>query len=188
LISVPAVLLRLLTIGLLSAIAGAGAFAQSLVPSSIYTMPQRLVAVDGARRLNLYCIGSGEPTVVLEAGAGNSMMTWRHVQAEIAGFARVCAYDRAGLGYSDAATRPSSIANIVDDLHRLIAAAGITTPVVFVGHSLGGEAGLLFISTYRGGGRRRAGRSRLPRHAWPVAGGAAAPEPDNVAGRLSQDA
>jgi pimeloyl-ACP methyl ester carboxylesterase len=141
---------RLLAIVFLSTIGtgATGAFAQSVVPSRIYAVPQRLVAVDGTRWLNLYCIGSGGPTVMLEAGAGNSMMTWRHVQAEIARFARVCAYDRAGLGFSDTATRPSSIVNIVDDLHRLIAAVGIGRPIVFVGHSLGGEVGLLFVATY----------------------------------------
>ncbi len=85
------------------------------------------------------CTGSGQPTVTLEAGSGNSMMTWRHVQAEVASFTRVCAYDRAGLGFSDAATRPSNDANIVDDLHRLLEAADIPIPIVFVGHSLGGE-------------------------------------------------
>jgi hypothetical protein len=57
------------------------AAADSLVASDTYAAPQRLVAVDGARRLNLYCVGAGSPTVVLDAGSGNSMATWRHVQA-----------------------------------------------------------------------------------------------------------
>jgi pimeloyl-ACP methyl ester carboxylesterase len=124
------------------------ALAQSLVPSSVYTVPQHLVAIDGSRRLNLYCIGSGQPVVMLEAGSGNGMITWRHVQADIGRLTRVCAYDRAGLGFSDTATRPSTEPNIVDDLHRLIESAGIATPMVFVGHSLGGEVGLLYAATY----------------------------------------
>src|SRR5271167_131713 len=110
--------------------------AETLVPSSVYAGPQSLIAVDGARRLNLYCVGTGSPPVMLDAGSGNSMATWRHVQAEIAAITRVCAYDRAGLGFSDAATRPSDLGNIVDDLHRLIKAAAIPTPIVYVGHSL----------------------------------------------------
>jgi pimeloyl-ACP methyl ester carboxylesterase len=140
---------RLLTVALVVTGIGTGpSLAQTIVPSRIYTGPQHLVAIDGGRRLNLYCNGSGRPTVLLEAGAGNSIVTWRRVQAQIARFTRVCAYDRAGLGFSDAATRPSTIANIVDDLHRLLKAAHIATPIVFVGHSLGGEAGLLFAATY----------------------------------------
>ena len=61
---------------------------------------------------------------------------------------RVCAYDRAGLGFSDAATRPSDLRNIVDDLHRLVEAAPIATPFVYVGHSLAGAIGLLYVATY----------------------------------------
>ncbi len=118
------------------------------VPSGVYAEPQDLVAVDGARRLNLYCAGSGSPTVLLDAGSGNSMATWRYVQAEIAKVTRVCAYDRAGLGYSDAADRPSDLVNIVDDLHRLVRAASIRVPFVYVGHSLAGAIGLLYVATY----------------------------------------
>lgn len=124
------------------------AAADSLVASDVYAVPQRLVAVDGPRRLNLYCVGSGSPTVVLDAGSGNSMATWRHVQAEIGQTTRVCAYDRAGLGFSDAAERPSDLRNIVDDLRRLVKAAPIAAPFVYVGHSLAGAIGLLYVATY----------------------------------------
>ncbi|MGA9850687.1 MAG: alpha/beta hydrolase, partial [Roseiarcus sp.] len=122
--------------------------AETLVPHSVYTAPQQLVAIDGARRLNLHCVGSGEPVVVLEAGSGNSMVTWRFVQAEIGAFTRVCAYDRAGLGFSDAAQRPSNVANMADDLSRLVAAAGVAKPFVLVGHSLGGATAVLYAATH----------------------------------------
>jgi pimeloyl-ACP methyl ester carboxylesterase len=132
-----------------AAFAAAGAAsAESPTPSAIYAAPQRLVAVDGARSLNLYCVGSGSPTVVLDAGSGNSMATWRHVQAEIGETTQTCAYDRAGLGFSDPARRPSDLANIVDDLHKLVEAAPIPTPFVYVGHSLAGAIGLLYVATY----------------------------------------
>jgi pimeloyl-ACP methyl ester carboxylesterase len=124
---------------------GAGA---TLVPDAVYAAQHQLVAIDGPRRLNLYCVGSGEPAVVLEAGSGNSMVTWRFVQAEIASFTRVCAYDRAGLGFSDAAERPSDVANMADDLSRLVAAAGIPKPFVLVGHSLGGATAVLYAATH----------------------------------------
>ena len=76
------------------------------------------------------------------------MVVWRLVQAEIAKFTQVCAYDRAGLGFSDAATRPSDVRNMTDDLHRLLVAADIPRPIVFVGHSLAGEIAVLFAATY----------------------------------------
>ena len=75
-------------------------------------------------------------------------MIWRHVQAEIAKFTRVCAYDRAGLGFSDPATRPSDLSNMVDDLHRLVMAGRIQMPFVYVGHSLAGMVGVLYETTY----------------------------------------
>jgi pimeloyl-ACP methyl ester carboxylesterase len=115
-------------------VAVAPACAADLGPSEVYAGPQRLVAVDGTRRLNLYCDGSGSPTVLLDAGSGISMAMWRRVQAEVVKVTRVCAYDRAGLGFSDAAGRPSRLSNIVDDLRRLVKAAPISTPFVYVGH------------------------------------------------------
>jgi pimeloyl-ACP methyl ester carboxylesterase len=121
---------------------------ETLVPSSVYIEPQNLIAIDGARRLNLYCVGSGSPTVLLDAGSGNSIATWRHVQADVAMFTRVCAYDRAGFGSSDAATRPSDLRNMADDLHRLIKAAAMPTPLVYVGHSLAGAIGLMYVAAY----------------------------------------
>jgi pimeloyl-ACP methyl ester carboxylesterase len=137
-----------LALGIALPAATSAACAGSTTPSAVYATPQRLVAVDGARRLNLYCTGSGNPTVVLDAGSGNWMTTWRNVQAEIGATTRVCAYDRAGLGFSDAAERPSDLRNIVDDLRRLVKAAPIATPFVYVGHSLAGAIGLLYVATY----------------------------------------
>lgn len=118
------------------------------VPSNVYLHPQQLVAVDGARRINLYCQGTGEPTVLFDAGAGENMMVWRHVQRHIAAVTRACAYDRAGYGFSDAATRASDARNTVDDLHRLLRAAKIRTPIVYVGHSASGLYGTLLVATY----------------------------------------
>jgi pimeloyl-ACP methyl ester carboxylesterase len=114
------------------------------VPSGSYTHPQQLVDIDRGRRLNLFCLGSGSPTVVFEAGLGSSSSVWRHVQGRVAAFTRACAYDRAGLGFSDPTGRASDATNVADDLQRLIVVAPIATPVVLVGHSLGGLYATLF--------------------------------------------
>jgi pimeloyl-ACP methyl ester carboxylesterase len=118
------------------------------VPSQDYAHPQQLVAIDGARHLNLFCMGKVEPTVMFESGAGDSMVVWRHVQGEVAKVTRACAYDRAGYGFSDAATRASDARNTVDDFHGLLGAAHIRTPIVYVGHSIAGLYGALFAATY----------------------------------------
>ncbi len=67
-----------------------------------YTAPGKLVDV-GGRRMHVFCTGSGSPTVVLEAGLLSFSLQWSWVQPAVARFTRVCSYDRAGYGWSDAA-------------------------------------------------------------------------------------
>jgi pimeloyl-ACP methyl ester carboxylesterase len=100
--------------------------------------PGRLVDVAG-HKMHLDCTGQGPPTVILESGLWNDSTVWYKVQPEIAKLTRVCSYDRAGLGYSD--SRPKQEAdsrNIAQNLHTLLANAGVIPPYVLVGHSLGG--------------------------------------------------
>lgn len=73
---------------------------------------------------------------------------WGLVQPAIAKRTQACAYDRAGLGFSDPANRESSSANIVDDLHRLLQGASINPPFVLVGHSYGGMSMRLYADLY----------------------------------------
>ena len=63
--------------------------------------PGRLVDV-GTHQLHIWCTGAGTPTVVLEAAGGELSVGWANVQAASAAFTRVCSYDRAGLGWSEA--------------------------------------------------------------------------------------
>jgi pimeloyl-ACP methyl ester carboxylesterase len=106
-----------------------------------YPAPGRLVDV-GGYRLHIHCSGaegtSGGPTVVMDAGIGECSLGWSLVQTEVAKFARVCTYDRAGLGWSDSAPTARTSQQIVNDLHTLLANAGIEPPYVMVGHSFGG--------------------------------------------------
>lgn len=92
----------------------------------------------GGYRLHLNCQGSGGPTIVLEAGGGETQLDWALVQPELAKQARVCAYDRAGLGWSETSPRPRTATVMADELHMLLDRAGIAGPYVLVGHSLGG--------------------------------------------------
>lgn len=112
--------------------------------------PQAGALVDvGGRRLHINCSGvSGGPTVILEAGFGNSSETWASVQPEVAKFARVCSYDRAGLGRSDPAPTPRTAVALTEDLHALLLNAKVPGPYVLVGHSLGGILARLYASYY----------------------------------------
>jgi pimeloyl-ACP methyl ester carboxylesterase len=90
--------------------------------------------------MHLYQTGTDvtEPLVVLEAGAGAFSFDWYLVQQEVAKFARVCSYDRAGHAWSDLGPRPHTFQQAAHDLHQLLGNAGLRRPIVLVGHSLGG--------------------------------------------------
>lgn len=118
------------------------------IPSEVYTRPAELFAVDGQRRLNMFCIGDGTPSIVFVSGAWENTMTWRLVQGHASALSRACSYDRAGLGFSDPAARSSTARNAAEDLKNLLDAASIETPVVLVGHSAGGLYSLLFAALY----------------------------------------
>lgn len=92
----------------------------------------------GSVSLLLHCVGSGTPTVILEAGNDLPGSDWRAVQAKLGQLTRTCAYDRAGTGYSSNAPPGRSADAVVDDLHGLLETAGVSAPYVLVGHSLGG--------------------------------------------------
>jgi pimeloyl-ACP methyl ester carboxylesterase len=99
--------------------------------------PGALVDV-GGRRLHIVCAGSGAPAVVFEAsGFGNHTIFGRAFD-ETARHARACAYDRAGMGYSDASPEPLDARHLAADLDKLLRAAGVAPPVVLVGMSIGG--------------------------------------------------
>lgn len=98
--------------------------------------PGRLVDVGGFR-LHIQCSGSDGPTVILEAGMGLSSLEWIRVQPQIARFARVCAYDRAGYGWSDPSPAPRTAQVMAHELHRLLVNAGVPGPYILVAHSFG---------------------------------------------------
>ncbi len=102
----------------------------------------------GGHRLHLSCSGEGSPTVVLESGARDFSMVWALVQPGVAPFTRVCSYDRAGYAWSDAGPEPRTIAQIVFELHTLLATAGEKGPFVMAGASLGGAIVRAFAHDY----------------------------------------
>jgi pimeloyl-ACP methyl ester carboxylesterase len=113
--------------------------------------PGRLIDL-GGWRVHLHCTGearASQPTVILEAGSGDFSVDWSLVQPDVARFARVCSYDRAGAGWSDLGPRPRTMQQVVWELRTLLEKAGERPPFVLVGHSSGGWLVRVFTSTYR---------------------------------------
>lgn len=99
--------------------------------------PGKLYAVNG-HAMHLYCTGSGAPTLVLESGRGEDFTVWGKVQPALSHSTRTCSYDRAGFGWSEPQPGARDANNIASQLHVLLLEAGITEPVVLMGHSAGG--------------------------------------------------
>ncbi len=104
----------------------------------------------GGHKMHLYQTGNERsgPTVVLEAGSGAFSVDWYLVQQEVAKFATVCSYDRAGHAWSELGPRPRTMKQAVYDLRRLLTKAGIPGPYVMVGHSLGAKLVRVFATEY----------------------------------------
>ena len=139
-------------VGLGVALAGAGALYQSVAAARArrqYPPPGRLVDA-GGHRLHLNVAGEchAGPTVVLEAGGTTFSSQWARVQPDIAEFARVVSYDRAGLGWSEPGPKPRDAFTIAHELHTALENAGLPKPYVAVGSSLGGPYALAFAGLY----------------------------------------
>lgn len=102
----------------------------------------------GDHSLRIDCIGTGNPTVVLESGLAESSFYWARISATVATTTKVCVYDRAGRGRSEAAAAPQDGLAVAADLHTLLSASGNPGPYVLVGHSSGGVYVRIFAAQY----------------------------------------
>ena len=101
----------------------------------------------GGRRLHIVCEGPGgaHPTVLFEAGAFGFSADWAAVQRRLtAEGVRSCAYDRAGLGFSDPGPGPRDGLKVAADLEALLKAADEPGPYILVAHSMAGLHAHLF--------------------------------------------
>jgi len=111
--------------------------------------PPGIMVDVGGFRLHILCRGGGTgPSVILDSGLGGFSMDWWYVQAQLATDHRVCAYDRAGYGWSDPGPAPRVTEQIADELETLLQGARISPPYVLVGHSFGGYNMEYFAATH----------------------------------------
>jgi pimeloyl-ACP methyl ester carboxylesterase len=111
-----------------------------------YPPPGQFIQISEAR-MHYLCQGSGEPTLVLEAGNNDGVLGWSQVMPALARRNRVCAFDRLGQDWSDPASYPRTFSTPVDELHTALESLGIERPVV-VGHSLGGALVQIYAAKY----------------------------------------
>lgn len=131
----------------LAAVGGGFEIVREAVDAMTYPMPGQLIDV-GGHRLHLTCTGSGSPTVVLEPGAGEMSSNLGWIIPAVARNTRVCAYDRAGRGWSEPADTPQDATQIATDLHTLLQRGHVPGPYVMAGHSFGGLYALTFAARY----------------------------------------
>jgi pimeloyl-ACP methyl ester carboxylesterase len=138
-------------VGLVTFIVLAGATYQSVATAlerRRFPYPGRLIDV-GDHQLHLQCTGEGQPTVILEAPAAGLSTAWAWVQGDLATVTRVCSYDRAGLGWSEAGEGGYGAAQVPDELHTLLERAGEHGPFVIAGHELGASFARMYASRFR---------------------------------------
>jgi pimeloyl-ACP methyl ester carboxylesterase len=129
-------------------VSGCATAAPSSPPQATPSLASGMKVDIGGRGLWIRCVGTGSPTVILEAGMTGDHRTWDDVIPGISTQTRVCTYDRANIQPSDPAPKPRSASLAVQDLHALLGAAGIGPPYVLVGFSLGGIIAQLYAATY----------------------------------------
>jgi pimeloyl-ACP methyl ester carboxylesterase len=124
----------------------------SVLQAQVAPPVPRLVDVDGPP-MRVWTAGiekrsGGEPVVILEAGAGEGLDTWKPVFAQIATIAPVVAYDRRGLGESAPDSEKQTLRRAAQSLHALLQKINVPPPYVLVGHSWGGLLTRAYIDQY----------------------------------------
>ena len=110
-------------------------------PPTQYGPVGGLLEVDG-RTVHLECSGEGSVLVVLIPDIGDSIVTLEPLHAEVARFARVCSYERAGYGLSDPGPEPRDLLAIRYDLGALLSDTFGDVSYVYVGRGFGGMIAL----------------------------------------------
>ena len=143
-----------LSLVLLSSLAGLAAvgffyqFAGSRWDKRRFTGAGRWVKIGRGQKLYVVEKGSGEPTVLFEAGIAATNLNWHHIQERVSRLTATASYDRIGLGWSSPCRSLRTPGNICVELHSMLAVAGIKPPFVLVGHSFGGLVMRRYASMY----------------------------------------
>lgn len=119
------------------------------IEEKMYKPPGRMVDIGGFK-LHIHELGQQHrgPVVVLDMGIGGNMLYWNGVQEEIAKFAHIVSFDRAGIGWSEKSPFERTSYNIIEETRKLLKASGLEGPFIFVGHSFGGLNARIYAKKY----------------------------------------
>ena len=109
--------------------------------------PSEMVSVNG-RQIHARCEGQGAQTFLLDAGAGTWSFEWFRIQPLLAQKARVCAFDRSGMGWSEDLGGGHDGHAVALELRAIVEAAKIDRPFIYVGHSLGANFAQIYRSRF----------------------------------------
>ncbi len=136
-------------VGLLALASVGGAYQTYRVTADATANPMPGTSWDvGEYSLHLNCSGHGSPTVVLENGLGSTSSGWARITAQVSATNRVCAYDRAGQGWSGSAPEAHDARAVAADLRALLREADEPGPYVLAGHSSGGIYAMTYAAQY----------------------------------------
>jgi pimeloyl-ACP methyl ester carboxylesterase len=122
--------------------------ARSLDEVEVAGVRQKAVK-DAGRRFMTKCVGEGEASVLLVSGWTAPMETWEAVQSQVGSVARVCAYDRLGIGGSGPLPPSQTFTTFAADIDVLVDELGLRRPVVVVGQSLGGAIAMTWATQHQ---------------------------------------
>jgi pimeloyl-ACP methyl ester carboxylesterase len=132
------------------ALLAAGAIYQQIgtaLDAALAPPPSEMITVEG-HAIHFVCSGDGPRTYVLDAGAGVWSFEFARLKPLLAKSARVCAFDRPGLGWSDDMPGGHDAASLAEQVFKIVHAASIPSPFIYVGHSLGANIGELYLGKY----------------------------------------
>jgi len=118
-----------------------------ILPASLVAQTPQLVNI-GTHRLEVVRAGTGSPTLVFEAGLGDTWEDWDSVYLKAAELSSVVVYSRSGLGHSEPGPGNHSARTEMTELHRLLDSLHVPRPVILVARSYGGLLSRLYISMY----------------------------------------
>lgn len=139
--------MRGLLVALAAAVASPTSVAAEASSSSPVEIVNRVVPVDGST-MSLHVSGSGEATIVLEAGSGGDHRNWALLHQPLNALGQVVSYDRLDYGGSGRSPRPRSAKIVAEQLREGLRRAGVKPPFLLVGHSYGGALVRVFASQY----------------------------------------